>query len=418
MKMRLVSLLILLITLFSVSTLSAQSETLIQPDDLVYRGAFRLPQDASDDIGWLYSGHAMTHYPGGDDGGPDDGYPGSLFATGHDWNQYVSEISIPVAVISNNVNDLNVARTLQDFSDLRGDLYDYLEMPHAALAYLPPQGEQSSSKLYFAWTEHLGMENFASSHGWSELDLSNPQTAGLWSIAGHEHYETVNYMFAIDPKWAAEYTAGMLLATGRFREGGQVGCGPALFAIAPWNEGNPPAPGTALPAITLLQYENFEAPDNKKLNDYHDADEWSGGEWLTVGGRSAVIFAGTKGLGEYWYGFANGVVHPEGGPYPEVPPYPYDNRGFWSTDYEAQILFYDPADLGAVARGEMEAWQPQPYAVLSIDDYLFGNEESPVQKQRRVGAIAFDVEHGLLYVFEPTAYEEAYSVIHVWQMME
>ena len=75
------------------------SAQLIQPRDLVYRGAFRLP-DGPEEIGWAYSGAAMTCYPAGDPDGPADGYPGSIFGTGHDWNQYVSEISIPVPVIS------------------------------------------------------------------------------------------------------------------------------------------------------------------------------------------------------------------------------------------------------------------------------------------------------------------------------
>jgi hypothetical protein len=206
----------------------------------------------------------------------------------------------------------------------------------------------------------------------------------------------------------------MLLATGRFREGGQVSCGPALFAIAPWQEGNPPTAGAEIPAMMLLKYAIYGAPAGRKLDDYADPDSWTGGAWLTAGEKSAVIFVGTKGLGEAWYGFANGVVW-EGPPYPDVPDYPYDSRGYWSEDYEAQIIFYDPADLAAVARGEMESWEPQPYARLSIDDVLFGNDDYAVQKPRRVGAAAFDRERGLLYVFEPTAYE-GQTLVHVWQI--
>ena len=86
---------------------------LIQPTDLAYLGAFRLP-DGPEEIGWEYSGAAMTYYPDGDPDGPADGYPGSIFGTGHDWNQYVSEISVPVPIISpdRNVDDLNTAITL------------------------------------------------------------------------------------------------------------------------------------------------------------------------------------------------------------------------------------------------------------------------------------------------------------------
>ena len=397
---------------------------LIQPDDLHYLGAFRLPQDGGEGVGWMYSGQGLAYYPDGDPNGPDDGYPGSLFGTGHDWTQYVSEISIPAPVISSghNMDDLNIAATLQPFTDIRGDLFGTLEMPRAGLAYLPAQGEQTTGKLYFTWGQHLEEMEAGPSHGWVEIDLSDPQRAGPWSIAGLRHYFTTDYLFPIPAKWAAENASGFLLATGRFREGGQASCGPALFAIAPWLEGNPPAPGAELPAVTLLQYGDYAAPDGQKLRDYQHADEWPGGAWLTAGERSAVVFVGTKAIGESWYGFANGVVWPENGPYPEIPAPPNDVRGFWAERYEAQFIFYDPADLAAVARGEMDSWQPQPYAVLNLDDVLFGLETAfdgrgmvGEQKTGRLGAAAFDPERGLLYVFEPTATVDGESIIHVWR---
>ncbi|MFQ5434657.1 MAG: hypothetical protein ACE5FD_07255, partial [Anaerolineae bacterium] len=48
---------------------------LIQPPDLSYLGAFRLPE-GSGGSSWEYSGYAMAFYPGGDPDGPDDGFPG------------------------------------------------------------------------------------------------------------------------------------------------------------------------------------------------------------------------------------------------------------------------------------------------------------------------------------------------------
>ena len=51
--------------------------------------------------------------------------------------------------------DLNIAATLQPFTDIRGDLFGTLEMPRAGLAYLPAQGEQTTGKLYFTWGQHL-----------------------------------------------------------------------------------------------------------------------------------------------------------------------------------------------------------------------------------------------------------------------
>ena len=392
---------------------------LIAPEDLVYLGAFRLP-DGPDEIGWDWGGDALTYYPDGDPNGSDDGFSGSLFGTGHNWNQYVSEISIPAPVISASKNpaDLNTAETLQDFQDIRAGLFDYLEfeIPRVGLEYLPPQSGQDTGKLHFAWGQHYQLNDVDVTHGWAELDLSNPQTAGAWRLADFNSYSTNDYLFSIPPEWAELYTPGKLLATGRFRDGGWSGMGPNLFAYGPWNEGSPPAPGTSLGAVPLLMYgstlDDLEGPT---MDNYHHSDEWSGGAWLTTGDISAVIFAGTKGVGEYWYGFANGVVWPEEGPWPDVPPYPYDARGWWSTSFEAQIIFYDPADLAAVAIGQIESHEPQPYAVLNSDEFIFNYQSEEWWRGHYIGGIAYDRENGLLFVLELFGDEDK-PIVHVWQV--
>lgn len=58
-----------------------------------------------------------------------------------------------------------------------------------------------------------------------------------------------------------------------------------------------------------------------------------------------------------------------------------------------QILLHDPADLAAVAQGEIEPWRPQPYATLNIDEYLFSVRSR--QQKEHVGDAAFDRERGL-----------------------
>jgi hypothetical protein len=386
------------------------SGPLIQPGDLVYQGAFRLPTDyPSDEIGWPYGGESMAYYPGGDPGGPDDGYPGSLFGTGHAWNQYISEISIPAPIISPNIEDLNTATTLQPFQDIRSNYFDYLEMPRVGLAYLPAQGDQTSDKLYFTWAPHLDEGATNPSHGWLDLDLSNPQSAGLWRIGDYWNYVTTDYIFSIPQAWADAYTPGQYLITGRFRDGGQGAQGPSMLAYAPWNEGNPPEPGSVIPATPLLLYGDVYTEGSPTMDNYHHSDEWSGGAWLTAGDRSAVIFVGTKGTGDCWYGCSDGTVWEE--PYPDD--CPDHDRGWWSTGFEGQIIFYDPAQLAAVAQGTWETWQPQPYAVMSVDDVLYHIESD--RQWTHVGAADFDRERGLLYIFEPFA-DGDQPVVHVWQL--
>lgn len=402
---------------------------LIQPEDLLYLGAFRLPE-TSDDYGWGYSGYAMTYFPEGDPHGSDDGFPGSLFILGHDHTQYVSEVSIPAPVISEakNPNELLTATTLQPFRDIRGGMFGELEIPRAGLAYLPPQDSQTTAKLYFCWGQHFQFDR-EPSHGWSELDFSVPNPAGPWYVGEYSNYATCDYLFEIPARWAETYTPGLRLATGRFRDGSWGGLGPALFAIGPWNEGEPPLPNSTLQqVIPLLLYGNpvpgnpeIDISQGHRMNTYSEPDEWSGGAWLTNGEKSALIFIGTKAIGRSWYGFSNGVEYPISGDpdeeYPEVPPWPHDDRGWWSDDISAQILFYNPSELGMVARGEMKTWESQPYATLTLDNYLFDpGFDYERYKRYLLGAAAYDRDRGLLYIVERLAEEDDRSLIHVFRL--
>jgi hypothetical protein len=369
----------------------------------------------------------MTYYPDGDPRGPDDGYPGSLFAVGHDHQQYVSEITIPTPVVSKgkNVADLHTAQTLQPFHDIRNGFYGELEIPRAGLEYLPAQGNQRAGKLHFAWGQHFEFDR-APSHGWCELDLSAPRPAGPWRLRDLTNYVTNDYLFEIPAQWAAANTPGLRLATGRFRDGTWGGLGPALVAYGPWTEGNPPPPKAVLKNVRPLLLYGESTPDvaeistspGRRMRSFKESDEWSGGAWLTAGDKSAVVILGTKAVGKCWYGFANGVVYPTSGDpdeaVPDVPPWPYDARGWWSEDIRAQMIFYNPDDLAAVARGEMKTWEPQPYASLDIDKCLFDpGFDHERQKRYLLGAAAFDRARGMLYVVERRADEEK-SLIHVF----
>ncbi len=386
-----------------------QAAERLQPSDLVYMGAFRLPDGTSDIKSWQWGGYAMTHYPGGNPTGPHDGYPGSLYGAGHAWEHQVSEISIPVPVISasKNLAELNTASTLQAFRDIFN--VSNLEMPRTGLAYLPKQNQQTTGKLYLCKGQHLPDESGTPlTHGWCELNLSSPNVQGTWYLnVPHYRHNSNDFLFDVPTGWAAGHTPGDILVTGRYRDGGWSGQGPSLFVIGPWNQGNPPASGTALPYTTLLRYtstadeESWNEATNHKMDNYHDSDEWSGASWITAGNKAAVVFVGTKGTGDCWYG--NG----------EGPCLECDDRGWWSTGFVGQFIFYDPADLGDVAFGRKESWEPQPYATLNVDEYLYHIESS--QQWYHLGAACFDRANGLFYVFEPLVDDDK-PLVHVWKV--
>jgi len=420
----------------------SRTSNLIQPEDLTYMGAFRLPYGEGN-ASWAWGGSGATYYPGGDPSNL-DAYPGSIYAIGHDQAMMVAEISIPEPVISRNLSDLNTATLLREFTNIRvgvGDLdelFSRADIHVGGLAYLPPQGMQTSGKLYACWGAHFQEEEQnLPSHMWCDLDFSN--AAGAWRVGSTylELYQSNDYMCEIPAEFADQYPAlrGFYLATGRFREGGHGGQGPNLYAIAPWMDGNPPGDGTELSAVRLLGYssthpDGYDYGGGHTMNGYHDSDEWTGVAWLTAGSKSAVIFVGTKGQGECWYGYSDGTEYPTDGSEftGTVPDYPHNDRGYWSTSFQAQIIFYNPEDLAAVASGTMEPYEPQPYAALSLDEYLYNidkvnHPDFPVERNKnRVGGCAFDRASGYLYIFEyrgepaGEGWNDDNAVVHVFHV--
>ena len=285
-------------------SLPVQTDGLIEPSDLEYIGAFRMPNNNIDyEIDWYWGGSALTYNPNNN----------SLIGTGHPFNLYFSEISIPSPVISSNkkLSDLNRAETIQGFSDVIGELVDVsgLELPRIGLEYL-------DNKLYFSIGEHF-QEESDQTHGYSNLNLSNPNSKGLWRLKNRSPYSTNDYIFK---------TLKGDLVSGRFRDGGWSGMGPSLFEFSDNYSSN-------IDNTALISYDSSEncTENCNTMDNYHHSDEWVGGAWLYKDNKEAVIFAGTKGTGDCWYGDENEECMDCDG-----------DRCWWSTGFKGQILFYDP----------------------------------------------------------------------------
>jgi hypothetical protein len=446
-----------IVAMFGLSLpIDAGSQT-IQPTDFEYLGAFRLPGGDDRPKTFAYGGNAMTFNPDGDPSGPNDGFPGSLFITGHDRLAYgdlpdgdqVAEVTIPVPVQSKDLDQLNTATFEQDFQNVFQGMFTTLaEIPRVGMLYL--HRPETGSKLHVCFGQHF-QEDAAhvASHAWIEPTLSSPNPKGTWYIGDQSLYSVNGYMFEVPASWADTHVGGRYIATGRYRDGGWSGQGPALFAYKPWTDasGAPAAAGTHLDEAVLLLYENsMNTTDvvTHSLAGYQHADEWEGGAWITTSaGSTAVLFAGTKGTGaKYWYGWVNpaGPGHPcvetemigqfplcrnaDGTQCDEVGCTGHnDYRGWWSSSFEARFILYDPTDLARVASNEIQPWQPQPYATIGIDDSLLLNpmhvEEdmlgTGVQRKTRIGDVAYDRANNLLYVLELFA-DGAKPVVHVWRI--
>lgn len=380
---------------------------LLQPSDLEYMGAFRLPRETPGDT-WEWSSAAggLTYRVDGDPAGEADGYPGSLFATGHAWRMQVAEVSIPAPVISpqRDLSRLPRASTLQSFHVVLGRLVNVaaMEILRAGLEYVPAGSGASPARLFFCWAQHF--QEDGPSHGSCSPDLAVADTAGPWRVGDLRIYSVNDYLFSIPDSWSARNAPGCYLATGRFRDGGWSGQGPALIAVNPGEPSAPPAPGSTLDASPLLLYDSTEdgADSTRTMQDYQHSDEWAGGAWIDFNHFRAIVFVGTKGRGNCWYGDRDGPCLDCRG-----------ERGWWSDRFEGGILFYDPDDLAAVARKEAAPHDPQPYAFMVVDDVLFHLESE--QQKYHLGPCAWDPLRGILYISEPMA-DDTRSIIHAWKI--
>lgn len=382
----------------------------LQPDDLRYLGAFAFPTGDA----WSYSGHALAYYPSGDAAGPDDGFPGSLYTVGHAWTQHVGEISIPAPVTGTAYAALPRATVLQPLADITGGWLGnctyapeciYREV--AGLAWLPQNGKIAWNLR--DWYNVAGHDQ--DSVGWSNPDRSQP--AGVWHIGSRgdgvfHNARTSDYLFTAPDSFASTYLSGRSLIAGNHRQAGAFGGsqGPTLYALAPWQDGNPPAPGSELTAQALLYYpENIACTNNDfsacAFSGYRVSDNWGGGAWIDKDGRAAVLIFGRKGLGNNCYGV----------PGEDCPASLCSTDKGWHSDpYEGQILFYNPDELRAVVQGSRQPWEVQPYAVHRPAAQMFKPNCGIFR------AVAYDAQRGLIYVTEGNAGSFGATAVHVWRV--
>jgi hypothetical protein len=143
-------------------------------------------------------------------------------------------------------------------------------------------------------------------------------------------------------------------------------------------------------------------PLTRKNTLWNLADTLGGMAFVCREGKSAVMFFGRRGLGEYWYG--EGVQDRKRDQ--EVP-----SKGPHAPPYEASVWFYDPNDLVAVKKGRKEPWRIRPYHVTKLPN-LF-------QSAAPLGGAAYDPTLGRLYVSEMHADKpDRYAFLPVIQVYE
>jgi hypothetical protein len=403
----------------------ATSDSIINPyTDLQYMGAFLMPSGGTgSSFNWMDGD--LAFYPGGDPGNS-DGFPGSLFVPGDGSTRYVCEISIPPPVISatHDVNDLPEATFLQDFYDIRSPnvpvIYgSWTKGP--SLEYLPAQSGQTQDYLYTCFGDYYmwGGERLKS-FGASSIDLANANPYGGWYLGSEIPYSEPYYMTTISFIFDLPYEINNHLLVAGGHRIGDVHHGPTLMAYSPWNDATPlPGDDAHLSFTPLLMYETDAGTHWIEGHEY--CDVWYGGSWLTHEDNSAIIISGRKARGLSWYGHVNGESTFNvmmNVPTPEEP----DDHMPQQSHFTSLLLFYKPADLLNVVNGSLQTYEPQPYAVLDIQDLMiYPNQNGPAygSKFRGPGGMTFDRQNGIIYMLEQNATgpDTTVSIVHVWKVI-
>ncbi|MBF0227326.1 MAG: hypothetical protein HQK76_17915 [Desulfobacterales bacterium] len=300
---------------------------------------------------------------------------------------------MPVISKTKNENDLNTAEIIKPFVKIDEGLDD--SEPIVGLEYI-----ESQKKLLFGGGKTSYGDSARPNIGWIDDILSN--NAGLWHTGSMTPYDYGAWtIFEIPENWANMYSSGRNLMVGRGREGWGTKMGPSLFAIAPWQDGNPPINNAQLSYTTLLYYGTTIS---ESINGYRstDTDFYYGGAWITNNEKSAVILLGTRSFGNMWY-----------------------EHTYIAGHKRHVLIFFNPNDFKEVAQGLKPSYAPQPYALLDITDYLYGIKNNAKGYSARIDRenaflkdCAYDRKRNNLYITEYNVLgtQKDKPIIHVFKI--
>jgi hypothetical protein len=405
----------------------------LQPTDLTYEGAFRLPEDFN------WGARGLCFYPNGAGGNGsllvtgfellfDPAHPGeSCYDPNWDCGAYCGEVAIPAPARAADWHDLPEATLLRPLTQFDGDLAAtvHREYVHVEdLAYVPRRGSQTQDKLYgslVVWYAEgaFGEDTFPTV--WL-ANLDGTGAHGMFHIGPHEtpfHGRKMGaYLFTVPTWYADQYLGGRTLVTGRCRgtpadgtepvttRGGSQG--PTLFVFRACDTDDPTGDLDALP---MLYYRvsfpgcagpNVGDPANCDYPDFTMCDEWTGGAFVEGTGRRAILLLGHKGLGNNCYDEPPVNCHDPCS----------DDHGYHCQPYERQVIFYDVDALGQTALGQHNPWTVLPYTIWRPTEFYLGPTTC-----WNAGGMAFDRENRRLFMVERGLDDDTNAaVVHVWSL--
>lgn len=369
---------------------------LIIPSDLIYEGAFRLPQGIFNSASFAYGGYALSYYA------PNNSLYLSGYGTGPDALQAfpVAEIGIPegISPINTTIASLPTATFLQTFVDAFEGRIRLIgpnaSEPAAIGGTLPYSGKLILDSFGFYDAEN----SVTKSHFVSGLTIGTTgDIQGPYQVWGPGVQGFIDgYMTTIPTAWQTLFGGPVLTGNAALSIISRTSLGPAAFVIDPANLGLL----TPLPATPLVYY-----PINHPTLGLGDTQGTDFNQTCKITGiafpigKRSVLFFGTYGHGPYCYGTGAECGDPAN-----------PAKGVHMSPYTCEVWAYDVLDLLDVKNAVKQPWEIVPYLRWSIT-LPFANLQNTI-----LGA-AYDQATTRLYISQ--LYGEAsiaFPLIHVFSI--
>lgn len=358
---------------------------LVQKSDLVYVGAFRVPQGGdTESTTFGYGGTAIGYNP----------VNNSLYLVGHTYQQLTAEISIPTPVNSSNLSALPRATMLQPFRDAfegrRHQVNPGDPNGHPVGGHFVYNG-----RLYLtAFSYYDGAATQRTSHFSRPLSLSaTGQLTGPVQVGNEAHFVN-GYMTGIPAEWRQLLGGPALTGMAGVAIAGTQSNGPSASVFDPAQIGQV----STVPATSVLGYP-LTSPLRpvESQNDVWNLTSQVRGVVFPAGTRS-VLFFGRHGTGRFCYGGGAECGDPVN-----------EDQGVHAYPYRYQVWAYDANDLVAVKNGSKVRHAVQPYAVWSFNIPFERNDD------HYVGGAAYDESRKLIY-FAQQYGDGVDPLVHVYRV--
>lgn len=379
------------------------AEPLLQKSNLVYLGAFRVPQ-GSGNATFDYGGTALTFNPAND----------SLYMVGHDWYQQSAEISIPAVVNSTSIGSLNTATILQPFADATEGKLKQINPGDPNPQKIGGQLVSGGKLIVSGFSFYDGNVTQSSSHFVRPLTLAaSGQVQGPFKVGSLYPGFVSGYMTPIPSEWQSSLGGTALTGNCCLNIISAQSNGPAASAFNPSQLGSAnPVPATMLVGYP---YGHQLGPGLSAQNNYFNMSTQITGVAFPAGTRS-VLFFGRQGTGPYCYGPGTSTQSQAGQPADGgVDTWCYDpsdsSKGDHAYPYVYQVWAYDANDLLAVKQGSKQPYEVQPYAVWAFN-LPFENSSD----QHLLGGAAYDPASNRIYISQRCEDANCAPVIQVFKV--